>query len=179
MSDLGAIFHVKKDGTQYDAHAYSTINECPEPNLKIKFNDSPAYVKLEAKGSGDVPCYVKKEDGSVFQVKQGAISTGDILFTGGQFTVPTGITVLKIYYDEYDIQYIGVTPGSTHTLEIDTTEGTEEVEYVVMVSCRTHKYATWFYTSWFDEPYLGAPDAAVHISWSPEINKHATNYTDY
>ena len=37
MSDLGAIFHVKKAGVQYDAHAYTTTDECPEPNLKIKF----------------------------------------------------------------------------------------------------------------------------------------------
>ena len=70
MSDLGAIFHVKKDGVQYDAHAYTTLDECPEPNLKIKFNGSPAYVKLEAKGSGDVPCYVRNKAGNIFQVKK-------------------------------------------------------------------------------------------------------------
>lgn len=71
MSDLGAIFHVKKDGTQYDAHAYSTLAECPYPNLKIKFNGSAAYIKLEAKGSGDVPCYAKGAEG-VYQVKKEA-----------------------------------------------------------------------------------------------------------
>ena len=37
MSDLGAIFHVKKDGVQYDAHAYTTLDECPEPNLKLTY----------------------------------------------------------------------------------------------------------------------------------------------
>lgn len=59
MSDLGAIFHVKKAGVQYDAHAYTTIDECPYPNLKIKFKGQQGYVKLENKGEGDVPCYVK------------------------------------------------------------------------------------------------------------------------
>lgn len=70
MSDIGAIFHVSKNGVQYDAHAYTTTDECPEPNLKVKFKGTAAYVKLEAKGRGDVPCYVKKRDGSVFQVKK-------------------------------------------------------------------------------------------------------------
>lgn len=79
MSDLGAIFHVKKDGTQYDAHAYTTTDECPEPNLKIKFNGSAAYIKLEAKGSGDVPCYVKlKSESTMYQVRKEAVPTGGI-----------------------------------------------------------------------------------------------------
>lgn len=78
MSDLGAIFHVKKDGTQYDAHAYTTTDECPEPNLKIKFNGSAAYIKLEAKGSGDVPCYVKlKSESTMYQVRKEAVPTGE------------------------------------------------------------------------------------------------------
>lgn len=70
MSDLGAIFHVKKDGVQYDAHAYTTLDECPEPNLKINFKGQPAYVKLENKGEGDVPCYVKTKAGGLYQVKK-------------------------------------------------------------------------------------------------------------
>lgn len=68
MSDLGAIFHVKKDGVQYDAHAYTTLDECPEPNLKINFKGQQAYIKLEAKGSGDIPCYVKTRAGGLYQV---------------------------------------------------------------------------------------------------------------
>lgn len=68
MSDLGAIFHVKKDGVQYDAHAYTTLDECPEPNLKLMFRGQQAYVKLEAKGSGDVPCYVHTKAGGLYQV---------------------------------------------------------------------------------------------------------------
>lgn len=54
MSNLGAIFHVK-NGVQYDAHAYTTLDECPEPNIKIKFRGQQAHVKLENNGSGDVP----------------------------------------------------------------------------------------------------------------------------
>ena len=68
MSDLGAIFHVKKNGVQYDAHAYTTIDECPEPNLKIKFKGQQAYVPLVTKGNGNVPCYVKTSGGGEYQV---------------------------------------------------------------------------------------------------------------
>lgn len=179
MSDLGAIFHVKKAGVQYDAHAYTTIDECPYPNLKIKFKGQQTYVKMEqGKGNGDVPCYAKDKAGVIYQVRAGAIPTGTVLFEGGKFTVPMGITVLKINYEDDDSQYVGVTPGSTHTLEIDTTEGNEDIEYDVEVYCNDHR-AIWFYTAWRDEPYLGEPDASVYISWSPEINKHVTDSNDY
>lgn len=174
MSDLGAIFHVKKDGTQYDAHAYTTLDECPEPNLKIKFKGSLAYIKLEAKGSGDVPCYVKKKNGSVFQVKKiAAAPTGEkLISTSATFTVPMGITVLEIEYDtELSAnEYVGVTPGSTHKLTIESEEGTDSSNYFVGVYCDTHK-EYWGSFEWQDEPYLGAPDDRVIIRWSPEINK--------
>lgn len=106
MSDLGAIFHVKKDGVQYDAHAYTTLDECPEPNLKIKFKGSPAYVKLEAKGSGDVPCYVKKSDGGVFQVKKEAVvvPTGSVSVGAGDMFSAYQMAELKAKLEERDRQ---------------------------------------------------------------------------
>lgn len=182
MSDLGAIFHVKKEGVQYDAHAYTTLDECPEPNLKIKFKGSPAYVKLEAKGSGDVPCYVKKSDGGVFQVKkEAAAPTGEkMIVTSATFTVPMGITVLEIEYDTRlsDNKYVGVTPGSIHKLTIDSDEGMDPSRYFVGVYCDTHS-EYWGTFSWRDEPDLGVPGASVIIRWSPEINKKSPTRTDY
>ena len=100
MSDLGAIFHVKKNGVQYDAHAYTTTDECPFPNLKIKFRGQQAYVKMEhGKGNGDVPCYVKTKEGVICQVRKEAIPSGSIskTTTSGNnrfnFTVPPQIHV--------------------------------------------------------------------------------------
>lgn len=73
MSDLGAIFHVKKAGVQYDAHAYTTVEECPEPNLKINFKGTQAYVKLRNNGEGNVPCYVKPKSANMrYQVQKEA-----------------------------------------------------------------------------------------------------------
>lgn len=182
MSDLGAIFHVKKDEVQYDAHAYTTLDECPEPNLKIKFKGSPAYIKLEAKGSGDVPCYVQTKAGNIYQIKKEAVApTGEKrISTSGTFTVPMGITVLEIEYDTEvsGNEYVGVTPGSTHKLTIESEEGTESSNYYVSVYCDTHsKY--WGMFEWADEPYLGVPEDSVIIRWSPEINKKSPTFTDY
>lgn len=171
MSDLGAIFHVKKDGVQYDAHAYSTTDECPEPNLKIKFNGSPAYIKLEAKGSGDVPCYVKKSDEGVFQVRKEAISIGSMTVqyeTNVTFTVPTGIKVIKVEYhltlgNQIATTYIGVTPGATHSLI--WVQGQFKLK---KLQCATHSI-DWTVVTLKN----------VELSWSPEINKQTPTITDY
>ena len=182
MSDLGAIFHVKKSGTQYDAHAYTTTDECPEPNLKINFKGTAAYIKLEAKGSGDVPCYVKKSDGGVYQVKKEAVApTGNTYISASAtFTVPSGITVLEIEYDSETAanEYVGVTPGSTHKITIEAEEGTDSSPYFVCAYCDTHS-EYWGTFEWDDEPYLGTPDTTVIIRWSPEINKKTPTRTDY
>ena len=177
MSDLGAIFHVKKAGVQYDAHAYTTTDECHEPNLKIKFKGSPAYIKLEAKGSGDVPCYVKTKAGNTYQVKKEAIPTGSVLVSNHMtFTVPSGITVLRInspaksesWGDDVGT-FIGVTPNSNHILMWKVTYGENTDSYQVI--CYSHKNKQWSVN------YDYGRDAK--ISWSPKINKHAVNTTDY
>ena len=182
MSDLGAIFHVKKAGVQYDAHAYTTLDECPEPNLKMTYKGQQAYVKLEAKGSGDVPCYVKKSDGSAFQVKKvAAVPTGEkSISESATFTVPMGITVLEVEFDTdfAGNDYVGVTPGSTHKLTVESGEGTESSNYYVLAYCDTHE-EYWGSFEWEDEPYLGVPDTKVIIRWSPEINKKSPTRTDY
>lgn len=180
MSDLGAIFHVKKAGVQYDAHAYTTTDECPEPNLKIKFKGSPVYIKLEANGSGDVPCYVKKSDGGVFQVKKEAgVPTGNIIIDGADtFIVPSGINVIEIYIDALDaVVYVGVTPNTTHSIYMDMLQ-IGPTRWYINVGCSSHNktYVSNPVTS--DEPDM-EPSSVMKISWSPEINKHAPNVTDY
>lgn len=180
MSDLGAIFHVKKAGVQYDAHAYTTTNECPEPNLKIKFRGTQAYIKLEARGRGDVPCYVKKRDGGVFQVIKSAVPNGAISVGMGtvNFTVPSGITVVMITGIKEgkpvgDKSYIGVTPGKTYTLTAyikppDIPPLPPPISFLKNVNSS----AVW----------IGLVDIIVNnftISWSHEINKHAVNVNDY
>lgn len=177
MSDLGAIFHVKKDGVQYDAHAYTTLDECPEPNLKLTYKGQQGYVKLEAKGEGDIPCYVKTKAGNTYQVKKEAVPTGSVIVSNHMtFTVPSGITVLRInspaksesWGDDVGT-FIGVTPNSSHILMWKVTYGEHTDSYHVL--CYSHKKKQWSVN------YDYGRDAK--ISWSPKINKHAVNTTDY
>lgn len=172
MSDLGAIFHVKKDGVQYDAHAYTTLDECPEPNLKVTYKGQQGYVKLEAKGEGDVPCYVKTKAGNTYQVKKEAVApTGSTIIDGyGTFTVPSGVHVIKINCAA-GIVYVGVTPNTTHKIGVSVEEIRED-HYYVEIYCGTHSTL-----------YLGnstsSDETSIAIHWSPEINKHTPQVKDY
>lgn len=167
MSDLGAIFHVKKSGTQYDAHAYTTLDECPFPNLKWMYKGQQAYVKLEAKGSGDVPCYVKTKAGGEYQVRKEAIPTGskwlDHNDGDGNFTVPNMIKVIKVVTSDGNIDYVGVTPNSTHNL------------YFVKSSLSGRKLQCTSDSRW----WASAKGHPVTLYWSPEINKHSVTLSDY
>lgn len=198
MSDLGAIFHVKKDGVQYDAHAYTTLDECPEPNLKLTYKGQQAYVKLEAKGSGDVPCYVKPKSGStVYQVKKEQISVPSGGVTVGDadtFTVPLGVKVIRAFWSRYEYDdtsnnmytYIGVTPGKTYELQCYTfivwPEGDpdgEETDGIYLGSIDNTKLTTWFQRTPADDIQDTADLSGFVLSWSPEINKMKPTYTDY
>lgn len=177
MSDLGAIFHVKKAGVQYDAHAYTTLDECPFPNLKIKFRGQQAYVKMEqGKGNGDVPCYAKDKAGVIYQVRKYAIPTGQIAFGRGStitLKIPAGIKVLQFVTTKYadgsgytTSYYIGVTPGTSHTFHTYSRTSSHFQHWYF--GCNTH---TGLEIEAFWEHYW--------LKWSPEINKHAVDYSHY
>lgn len=187
MSDLGAIFHVKKDGVQYDAHAYTTLDECPEPNLKVTYKGQQGYVKLEAKGSGDVPCYVKPKSGStVYQVKKQyeSIPTGAFPCDGNNntFTVPAGIRVLQVGVGGYDEdRYVGVTPGKTYTNLMGSEDSYDEGDNVEVVVYRDQPtdYHIWATFGQAGREPLGSAIKGFVLFWSPEINKKTPSYTDY
>lgn len=180
MSDLGAIFHVKKDGVQYDAHAYTTLDECPEPNLKLTYKGQQAYVKLEAKGSGDVPCYVKKSENTVYQVKKEAVApTGSIYIHIGNsatLTIPPMVKVLAVvatgYSDGTGSQhiraYIGVTPNTSHTF-FHTGKGSGS-GYRHHLQCSTHSDL---------DITLHRYDEYLYLRWSDDINKQTPTISHY
>lgn len=176
MSDLGAIFHVKKEGVQYDAHAYTTLDECPYPNLKIKFKGQQAYVKMEqGKGNGDVPCYAKDKAGVIYQVKKEAVPTGKVSINGDfTFTVPAGVKVIFVaspYENEYGIveaNYVKVTPNTVHRLMWKVKYGVN-VDYYIL-KCFSHSEKEW----------TSNRECGKHafISWSPKINKETPTLID-
>lgn len=181
MSDLGTIFHVKKAGVQYDAHAYTTTDECPEPNLKVNFKGQQGYIKLEAKGSGDVPCYVKKSDEKVFQVKKEYVSIPAGNFTidsiegnTQQFTVPKNITVIKVISNitGAEARYIGVTPEKTYKLIVSVKkQGTPPYPDDILYRL-AHASVVWDYSAYFSTSFFT-------LYWSAEINKETPTITDY
>ena len=179
MSDLGEIFHVKKDGVQYDAHTYTTLDECPEPNLKLTYKGQQAYVKLEAKGEGDVPCYVKTKAGNTYQVKKEAIPQGSITKISTDirldfaFTVPTQIHVLHAHISynanpstSKDI-YVGVTPNKTYSLYIQSA-------FIITIG---HRLSDSSVKIWYQAG--GKKPVTLTISWSSEINKQTPEVEDY
>ena len=198
MSDLGAIFHVKKDEVQYDAHAYTTTDECPFPNLKLKYKGQQAYVKMEqGKGNGDVPCYVKDKDGVIYQVKQEVIATPTGSIAVGEadmFTVPPGVKVIQVYWDTYEYDdtshsvytYVGVTPGKTYELQCHTflvwpfgEPDDREIDGVYLGSISGTTTQAWFQRI-PDGDIKGTRDLrGFLLSWSPAINNMKPTYTDY
>lgn len=183
MSDLGAIFHVKKAGVQYDAHAYTTLDECPSPNLKIKFKGQQAYVKMEqGKGNGDVPCYAKDKDGVIYQVKKEAIPTGSQKYPywtssyTTTFNVPYGINVIRCYQhfptSQKPIQqekFIGVTAGKTYTFRMEVKKVSHYSEHNMVNSSSEHIWNT----------ITSGTNTGIMLEWSPEINKQTPTETDY
>ena len=178
MSDLGAIFHIKKAGVQYDAHAYTTLDECPEPNLKIKFMGQQAYVKMEqGKGNGDVPCYVKDKAGVVYQVrKEVKAPTGQVallLNTPITLTIPAAVKVLEIVSTGYSdgtgyqnqIALVGVTPGTTHIFN-----RVKIGKYNRYIKCESHSVTLCSYNK---------TAAYIFIKWSEEINKKKPTVEHY
>ena len=178
MSDLGAIFHVKKNGVQYDAHAYTTLDECPEPNLKIKFRGQQAYVKLVTKGNGNVPCYVKTSGGGgEYQIiKEVKAPTGQVVLLTNKpitLTIPTADKALKIVITGYpdgtdeqsQIALVGVTPGTTHIFE-----KYKSGKNVREVKCKSHSVILGSYPSYTRNRL---------IKWSEEINKEKPTIEHY
>ena len=183
MSDLGAIFHVKKDGTQYDAHAYTTVEECPEPNLKINFKGTQAYVKLMNNGEGNVPCYVKpKSANMIYQVQKEAsiappLTGSTIIKRSASFTVPPRITVLYIT-GAFTPVYVGVTPDTTHEIGVQLYERSDNL-FRITVGCTSHNTLYVIDRHQINDGDDPSYMESIKIFWSPEINKHATNVNDY
>lgn len=178
MSDLGAIFHVKKGGAQYDAHAYTTLNECPEPNLKLTYKGQQGYVKLVAKGSGDVPCYVKTKAGNTYQVIKEAVPSGSTTINCpdyANFTVPKMVNVIKVAATSSEsAKYIGVTPNATYTIAFTRIGLNKRWK---MIHKKGEDSEGGDYGIEWQRTYERGQYAT--LSWSSEINKQTPTITDY
>ena len=179
MSDLGAIFHVKKNGTQYDAHAYTTLAECPYPNLKIKTKSgTQAYVKLTTNGQGDVPFRVKpKSESTTYQVIASAVPTGGVSAYDDDstwaVTIPKNVKVVQVAFEYSGGEvktYVGVTPNKTYNLHM--------YHYYASSKRQAKLYrnedVVWLHASSKYNSFY-----TCYIRWSPEINGMTPTVTDY
>lgn len=109
------------------------------------------------------------------------ITEKDNLYSTHTFTVPAGIKVVELrlteYYSTYGPIYIGVTPGSSHNLRLYGRQWSQIRLYGVI--CGTHHDVEWGKP--IPYPISGGYLRFLNyiISWSPEINTHTPDYTDY
>lgn len=132
--------------------------------------------------------------GVTFSVSPATVSipTGSVDLPYNQtidFTVPTGIKVVALYQtlelggevsDNRPITstfYIGVTPGSSHKLTkyIHPTGNMNGTFFGVQ--CGTHNNVRWVDRG--VPPLVYVVSLRYRISWSPEINTHTPDRTDY
>ena len=95
----------------------------------------------------------------------------------GEFTVPTGVTVIKVSHIDLGYAYVGVTPGTKHSLRL-VWRALDSNDYSMYIRCDSH-----------NKPYLDNvimledPDQDIYpafdVDWSPEINTHEPDVTDY
>lgn len=102
---------------------------------------------------------------------------------GSTFTVPAGITVLRASFNQSGylslITYVGVTPNKSYKLRSIWTEyNYGEGEEYMLYNSNSDK--TWIYyaigTMDVDTSYV---KLNFKLEWSPTINSHAVEVTDY
>lgn len=115
---------------------------------------------------------------------EAGIPSGEItLAHGSTFTVPAGITVLRASFNQSGYltmyTYVGVTPNKSYKLysnwvEYDYGEGEE----YMLFNANNNKYWIIYATGNLDVDTAYA-DLNFKLEWSPTINSHAVEVTDY
>lgn len=113
-----------------------------------------------------------------------SIPSGEVtLAHGSTFTVPAGITVLRASFNQSEylslITYVGVTPNKSYKLYSNWTEyNYGEGEEYLLYNANNNKY--WIdYTIGNLDVNTGYNELNFKLEWSPTINQHAVEVTDY
>ena len=115
---------------------------------------------------------------------EASIPSGEItLAHGSTFTVPAGIKVLRASFNQSGylslITYVGVTPNKSYKLYSNWTEyNYGEGEEYLLYNANNNKY--WIdYTIGNLDVDTGYTELNFKLEWSPTINQHAVEVTDY
>jgi hypothetical protein len=115
---------------------------------------------------------------------EASIPSGEVtLAHGSTFTVPAGIKVLRASFNQSGylnlITYVGVTPNKSYKLYSNWTEyNYGEGEEYLLYNANNNK--SWIdYTIGNLDVDTGYTELNFKLEWSPTINSHAVEVTDY
>ena len=115
---------------------------------------------------------------------EASIPSGEVtLEHGSTFTVPAGITVLRASFNQSGylslITYVGVTPNKSYKLYSDWIEyNYGEGEEYSLYNANNNK--SWiYYTIGNLDVDTDSTELNFKLEWSPTINSHAVEVTDY
>ena len=115
---------------------------------------------------------------------EASIPSGEVtLAHGSTFTVPAGITVLRASFNQSGylnlLTYVGVTPNKSYKLYSNWTEyNYGEGEEYLLYNANNNK--SWIdYTRGNLDVDTGYTELNFKLEWSPTINSHAVEVTDY
>lgn len=106
------------------------------------------------------------------------VPTGTVQIDGiGVFTVPTGVTVIEVSQPDLGVAYVGVTPNTKHSLKLDW-DMIRPQHYETYIRCNSHDvtYLSDYIVTEYDDQ---DPSPVFNVDWSPEINTHKPDVTDY
>lgn len=190
MGTLTKKLHIlKSGGTEETCNIYTTPGEVGgSPYLALEVDGTKGYVKLGSTTDANATHLRVKKNGTTYAAWKKAtvdVPTGSLYLEGydKNFTVPTGVRVLKIHIsDIYGEEcYVGVTPGKTYTKLNGTEESWDEGNimhaYVTRGDYPNHVF--WGIFGYEGSEPMGSSSCGFTIYWSPEINKMKPTYTDY
>lgn len=110
-------------------------------------------------------------------------SGGTTLAPGSTFTVPAGITVLRASFNQSGylnlFTYVGVTPNKSYKLYSEWVEyNYREGEEYMLYNANNNKYWIYYAIGNLDVDTLHV-ELNFKLEWSPTINSHAVEVTDY
>lgn len=124
------------------------------------------------------------EDCTISATLEASTPTGETtLAHGSTFTVPAGITVLRASFNQSGYlsltTYVGVTPNKSYKLYSNWIEYNDgEGEEYLLCNANNDKY--WInYTTGILDVETSHARLNFKLEWSPTINSHAVEVTDY
>ena len=115
---------------------------------------------------------------------EASIPSGEVtLAHGSTFTVPAGITVLRASFNQSGylncLTYVGVTPNKSYKLYSNWTEyNYGEGEEYLLYNANNNKNWIYYFGGVMDVE-TSYTELNFKLEWSPTINSHAVEVTDY